>query len=74
MASTMLSQFEAMILIDSKVMLQSKFANLPFIMALRDAGASKKSYCNLKKLLDFGIFPWTWVLKSIYGAVDFGSI
>ena len=47
----MLSQFEAMILIDSKVMLQSKFANLPFIMALRDAGASKKSYCNLKKTL-----------------------
>ena len=44
-----------------------------------------KSYCtgkNLlqqeqvplqsKKVLDFGMFGWTWVLKSIYGAVDFG--
>ena len=34
--------------------------------------SGKKSNCNPKKVLDFGIFRWTWVLKSIYGAVDFG--
>ena len=32
----------------------------------------KKFYCTPKKVLNFGIFRWTWVLKSIYGAVNFG--
>ena len=32
----------------------------------------KKFYCTPKKVLNFGIFRWTWVLKSIYRAVNFG--
>ncbi len=44
----------------------------PTVTEKKSSSNGKKSYCNPKKVLDFGIFRWTWVLKSIYGAVDFG--
>ena len=44
----------------------------PTVTEKKSSSNGKKSYCNPKKVLDFGIFRWTWVLKSIYGAVNFG--
>ena len=47
-------------------------AELQVFFCILSSPRAKWEKVLLKSQKGFGIFRWTWVLKSIYGAVDFG--